>query len=296
MYELSIIKSFLDKRKYQQYRSFVTDKEVSEELRPIFKALDEWYTQKTGSPTLEDVANLTFARGIKERDREYTKTVFDTLQRINGEETVITLLEGFKTNRVLSDLALASHEASEGRRGLPEVLELVEKLKTPEKIQFDYVTDDLEEILCRTIHAPGLRWRLDSLNKSLGSLRKGNFGFVFARPETGKTTFLASEVTYMASQVSSEAGPIIWINNEEKGESVKKRIYQGALGARIDHLEKHTARAQEAYLKATNGKLKLLDRAGIHRKEVESICQNEAPSLLVFDQIDKIKGFKADRP
>ena len=295
MYELSIIKSFLNKRNYQQYRSFVTDKEVSTELRPVFKALDEWYTQNTGSPSLEDVANLTFARGIQDKDKEYTKTVFDTLQRINGEETVITLLEGFKTNRTLSDLALVAYEASEGRRSLPEVLELTEKLKKPQFAATDWVTDDLKEILSKTIHAPGLRWRLNSLNHSLGSLRRGNFGFVFARPETGKTTFLASEVTHMASQVGAESGPIVWINNEEDGSVVKQRIYQGALGTTIARLEKHPDSAQEAFLKVTNGKLRLLDRAGIHRREVEAICENESPSLLVFDQIDKIKGFKADR-
>lgn len=296
MYELSLIKTFLDKEKYKQYRSYVTDKEISPELRPLFKALDEWYVQNVDSPTLEDVANLTFARGIPDKDKEFTKSVFSTLQQINGQQTAVELLESFKTNRTLSDLALVAYEASEGRRRLPEVMELVDRLKNPQALaNFDYVTDDLQEILCQTIHAPGLRWRLNSLNKSLGSLRKGNFGFVFARPETGKTTFLASEVTHMASQVGDQSGPIIWINNEEKGEVVKQRMYQGALGCRIDHLEKAPDRAQETYLKVTNGKLRLLDRTGIHKGEIERICESETPSLLVFDQIDKIKGFKADR-
>jgi len=171
----------------------------------------------------------------------------------------------------------------------------VDQLKSPLEINFDYVSDDIHEVLNETIHAPGLRWRLDSLNKSLGSLRKGNFGFVFARPETGKTTFLASEVTHMATQLGPKSGPILWINNEETGAAVMGRLYQAALGATVDRIAKHPESAQEKYRELTNGKLKLLDRAGIHRREIERIVEAENPSLILFDQIDKIKGFKADR-
>jgi KaiC/GvpD/RAD55 family RecA-like ATPase len=295
IYELSVLKSFLDKETYQKYRSFVDDKKISPELRPVFKGMDEWYTTNVGSPALEDVANLTFANGVPEKDVEYTKSVFNTLQSINGHESVQKLLESFKTQKVLGDIAFAAYEASEGRKQATDVLELVDQLKNPQIVQFEYVTTNVRDILQKTIHAPGLRWRLDSLNKSLGSLRKGNFGFVFARPETGKTTFLASEVTNMASQLNEESGPIIWINNEEQGESVMQRIMQASLGCKVEHLEKAPDRANEAFEKNTHGKLKLLDRAGIHKREVEAVFHNERPSLVLFDQIDKIKGFKADR-
>jgi replicative DNA helicase len=65
----------------------------------------------------------------------------------------------------------------------------------------------------------------------LGSLRKGDFGFVFARPETGKTTFLASEISFMAEQLSDDDGPSLWINNEEQSEKPMLRCIQATLGA-----------------------------------------------------------------
>lgn len=91
-----------------------------------------------------------------------------------------------------------------------------------------FVTDDLEVLASEVLTTPGLRWRLKTLNEIFGSLRKGDFGFVFARPETGKTTFLASETTYMAEQLSDDAGPILWFNNEEQGNKVKIRCYQAS--------------------------------------------------------------------
>ncbi|MEX5624037.1 hypothetical protein ABFV62_28325, partial [Pseudomonas syringae] len=70
------------------------------------------------------------------------------------------------------------------------------------------MSTDLESLLSKTYDGGGLSFRLSALRKMLGPLRKGNFGFIFARPETGKTTFLASEITHMAEHLPEGAGPI----------------------------------------------------------------------------------------
>lgn len=130
----------------------------------------------------------------------------------------------------------------------------------------------------------------------LGSLRGGDFGFIFARPETGKTTFLASETTFMAEQLSEEDGPILWLNNEEKGSKVKIRCYQASLGATLAAINSNPSAAKNAYLKKTKGKHMIYNPKGaIHKATVEKLCRRYKPSLIIFDQIDKIVGFEADR-
>lgn len=131
----------------------------------------------------------------------------------------------------------------------------------------------------------------------LGSLRKGDFGFLFARPETGKTTFLASEVSFFAEQLASSgiSNPILWFNNEEQGNKVKIRLYQASLGIPLEKLYSDRKGCYNDYMKKTKGLIKLYDSASIHKRQVEQICKQIKPSLIVFDQIDKIKGFDADR-
>lgn len=129
----------------------------------------------------------------------------------------------------------------------------------------------------------------------LGSLRKGDFGFLFARPESGKTTFLVSEVSYMASQLSDDAGPILHINNEEQGNKVMLRYYQAVLGKDMVSLFNNLSSAKEKFLQETKGKIKIFDNAGIHKKTIEALCRRHKPSLIIFDQIDKIVGFDNDR-
>lgn len=161
--------------------------------------------------------------------------------------------------------------------------------------EIETVTDDLESLLDSTVKTPGLRWRLPSLNKSLGSLRKGNFGFLFARPETGKTTFLASEITFMLTQLKEDDGPIIWFNNEQVGAEVMLRVYQGYFGVTLEQLLGNPKKFKAEFQHRVRGRFKLIDDANIDRARVEKVCKQLKPSLVIFDQIDKIKGFAADR-
>lgn len=156
----------------------------------------------------------------------------------------------------------------------------------------EFVTDDLERLEKEVFSEGGLNWRLTSLNRALGPLRKGNMGFIFARPETGKTTFLASEATYMAEHSDR---PIVWFNNEQPGNEVKYRLYSACLGVPVKVIRENKPRAQKAYLERTRGNILLKDKGHITRADVERIVSATKPSLIIFDQLDKIQGFDADR-
>lgn len=117
-------------------------------------------------------------------------------------------------------------------------------------------------------------------------------GAVAVCGNTGKTTFLASEVSYFAEQTDR---PILWCNNEEQGNKVKVRLYQASLGFDLAQLYSDRKKSYNEYMKRTKGNIKLLDSASIHKRQVERIVKETQPALIVFDQIDKIKGFDNDR-
>jgi Replicative DNA helicase len=131
------------------------------------------------------------------------------------------------------------------------------------------------------------------LKRSLGPLRKGDFGFLFARPETGKTTFLASEISNFLTQVQS---PILWFNNEEQGGKVFSRVYQAVFGVKTHELMANPDHYYSLWKDmGLSGKLLLYDNAAIHRNDVSRLVEQYKPSCVVFDQIDKLKGFSDDR-
>jgi replicative DNA helicase len=158
--------------------------------------------------------------------------------------------------------------------------------------EIEFITDSFED-LAKSVHRnAGIKWRLPSLQEALGSLNKGDFGFIFARPETGKTTFLASEISHFVEQVE---GPIIWFNNEERGDKVKTRVCQANLGLSLEEMFSNLLENEKIYLTNTKSLVKIYDKGFIHKREVEKVVKQLNPSLVVFDQIDKIKGFKGDR-
>ena len=89
--------------------------------------------------------------------------------------------------------------------------------------------------------------------------------------------------------------PVIWFNNEEGGKKVKIRVYQGSLGVELDQLAVDPDGKEKEYLARTGNRIKIVDRKAITKTFVENILKKYKPALVLFDQIDKIIGFKADR-
>ena len=269
------------------------------ELQPLFSVIDNQHEGSDDNLTVADVANLVFAHTSK--DRPYYQELLSNLDTLDvSNSTTKVLLNTIVRNHNLKEISLAAYEVTEGRSDIDKFRELISKFnslseETVEEEENEFVTDDLELLIHAAVSTPGLRWRLNTLNRALGSLRKGNFGFIFARPETGKTTFLASEVTYMCEQLKDDDGPIIWLANEEPGVNVKLRVYQAFFGVGLAAIMADVPKWSKLFIDKTKGRVKIYDRALIHKNKVEKLCRTHKPSLLIVDQIDKITGFTNDR-
>lgn len=299
MYELSIIKAMLSHNTWLKFSNKLSVKDLPKEIQPIYSLVDNFHRQYAVDLTVGDLANLVLAQ--QHKDPQYYKAIVQQLDNMSVSDTTTeVLIQSYYKQRLLKEISLGAYEVSEGKKDLESLLPLLKEFtdnpSQEETKEYEFVTDDIEELLNASYRTPGLRWRLGTLNKMLGSLRSGDFGFIFARPETGKTTFLASETTYMAQQLPEGAGPVIWFNNEEQHNKVRIRCYQATLGATLAQINSNPQAAQNAFRAATKGKHQIPNTPGTITKDVvESIIKKYKPSLVIYDQIDKIAGFKADR-
>ncbi len=87
----------------------------------------------------------------------------------------------------------------------------------------------------------------------------------------------------------------MWFNNEEQGTKVSLRCFQAALGVTSQVLFGNVEQNNKEYERLTGKRIKIYDSASINKKDVERLCKQYRPSLILFDQIDKIKGFDGDR-
>lgn len=300
--ELAVVRYLLNYEKFNKYSNYVVIPSEMKELTKVWhslQSLHKKYPDTDKSLTELWTAVLTSYPQLRQVEKDSIADLFTQLEKVEVRDEVLhDLLAGIAKRQQARSLALAAFEVSEGSKDPSALNDLLAAYKEPEQTfqwsaSRNFVTDDLFELEQHSLHGPGLHWRLSCLNRSLGPIRAGDFGFVFARPESGKTTFLADQITFFAGQSTR---PIVWFNNEEQGEKVRLRTFQAALGVTTDDLWKDKQRNLDKYRDVTRNNLRIYDDAAIHKSEVEAIIRELNPELVVFDQIDKIRGFNADRP
>lgn len=297
----AIIKAFLDSSIFLKYHDSLDYKFIKENHPEIFRILQAVrFLHKDGNENTFSLLDLrlTFKSLYPQSSEAEYNPIWIQLEETHFEtNSLVRFLNTIQSRKNATEIALKALAYAEGRAEQAELTEAIQQFSvsgspTETSSVQDFVTDDLEQLYEQQVAKPGLRWPLESLNKALGSLRKGDFGFLFARPETGKTTFLAHAVSYMAGQCAS---PILWFNNEEQGEKVQLRCFQAALGVDLPTLYSQRARYAEQFKAQTKGNIKIVTDASITKQRVEKLCAQYNPSLIIFDQIDKLVGFAEDR-
>ena len=284
-----LLKSLFIYENYVKYRHHIKiTKEEHKELFYLFKALDSIMELSKNTISFEEYAlwvQVNLGKGYE---------IFLKLIESQSTSDVIgyATLQSIKKKTIASNLSTSFHNYAEGRTNEEEIERLLQEFNEDEKNEQEspFVEDSFVDIYNGQIRDPGLRWRLHSLNRAVGSLRKGDFGVIFARPETGKTTFLASEISHFSSQ---SVQPILWFNNEEQGTKVKFRIFQAYFGLSLRDVASNINHYQDLYTEQTN--IKIYDNASIHKRKVDELCKEYKPALIVFDQLSKVKGFSNDR-
>lgn len=290
---LYLIKYLLNFERYTKYIHTINIDKNNKELVFLYKCLNELHNTYQKDLTLEDY-RLYVLSVCSDKEKDVYNTLLVNVEGSTIDDQVVgDVLVSLRNKKLAYDLALIALDVNEGRSSIEKVFEAVNQFEQKKADEtFEFVTGDLNELYTHSVQQTGLRWRLSTLNRMLGSLRRGDFGFIFARPETGKTTFLASEITNFASQTTR---PILWFNNEEQGSKVMLRCIQASLGLTTAELFSNINGHQATFNSNGGQNIKIFDSAAIHRRQVEQLCKELNPALIVFDQADKIKGFSDDR-
>ena len=288
------------KENLAKYRRYIKPHVVAKETNTILDGMDKYY--KTFPGVIDFSWESFSAFLIADQSKRLTDDAIVKLRMMltkaktfvphhAHEEVVKTLIE-------LDYLALIMDECEKVKEGSSDLEHVhiiaTNALRDVERyIEKDelFVSADLSVIADR-ISSSGYEWRLDVLNRSLGPLRTGNFIIVAARVEVGKTTFLASEVSYLAQQLPKDR-PVVWVNNEEESSVVFFRIVQAAIGKESKTIIADSKTAMEEYTALMGGnKDKIRVTKDLNNvRDLETLFREVNPGLIIFDQLDKVDGF-----
>lgn len=258
--------------------------------------------------------NVYFASIHRNLKDEELAVYSGLMKRVATEEVEPEVAEGLMRRLVETAMAydtadlIAKYQAGEDvdlRGGLTSFLGDYEMLVT-RKVRSLQVLDPIEDLLKAEENDVGLHWRLGCLNRHIKPIVGGDFIVIAMRPDKGKTTLTASELTFMAPQVDQiypgENRSILWFNNEGPGKRIVTRSFQAALNATIEDLVKWSnqpsddprwkTKVRELYAAALGGRpgvLRIFDIHGLWNHEVEDLIRQYKPALIVFDMVDNIK-------
>jgi len=288
------------KENLAKYRRYIKPHVVVKETNTILDGMDKYYKTFPGVTDFswDSFSAFLIADQSKRLTDDSIVKLRMTLTKARSfvphhahEEVVKTLIELDYLAQIMEEC----EKVKEGESDLEHVHILATNaLKDVERyIEKDelFVTADLSVIADR-ITSSGYEWRLDALNRSLGPLRTGNFVIVAARVEVGKTTFLASEVSYLAQQLPKDR-PVVWVNNEEESSVVFFRIVQAALGVESKTIIADSKKAMADYTTMMGGnKDKIRVTKDLNNvRDLETLFREVNPGLIIFDQLDKVDGF-----
>lgn len=297
MIELSVIKLFIKARsEYDKYYTLLASTNLDNEIKLLFSAVHGYYSaysehEYISKDELIAYFNLEYGH-VKNKD-----TIFQIIDNVYNLEIsdsvtkdyITKLLEKDISAKVVNKLLGVIDESKSGillsiEEDLTKFKELTKGTSESSSL---FLEDSFVDIIEKEYdESKYINWRLASLQQYAGPIRQGLYHF-YARPNTGKTSLIASEVTNMARQLQGDEC-IVYFNNEEEGSRVKLRLLSAMLDQPIEKLIPNIVKAEQAYNERGGNRILLYDNAYITIEDMIRICGMYKPRIIVADVADKI--------
>lgn len=302
---LEVLHLLRTRETYERFSPFIQEHLVGKEAWAIIQDMEEYYSKKSDSEIKwSDFADwfLLIKHPIfKPAKAQVFRDVFDRLDVFEPDEEYH---DNFKEAFISKDYAMKIGEVALSiAEGSPNVsMDDVNELWDEYELELKKADED-DVFLVTDMFDPsnfdeekrrkgGFNWRLPELQEALGTIVGGDFLMFASYPGSGKTTMLASEVTYMAEQMGDD-DIALWFNNEQGGDRVMRRIQQAALGMSESEIVSNPVLAKQAWDDlGIAGKIKFYDKGLMYSRDVERMCKKYKPKLIVIDQLWKIHGFE----
>lgn len=300
MNELSIIKLFLNKEYYIKYINNIISCKLETEIKKILTTIHNYYQEYPHHNyiAVDELATYFHLQYPTEKNSSVYQLQFERLKKLEVSDSVASdvvtrLIEQDAANKIC-DIILPVMDGH-GNHSILEITEILDNFKkncVAVEEHEEFVTDDFNVLAADSDHSTGNKWRLQCLNDNLRPLKGGTLGHVFGRPESGKTSLIASEVSHLATQLQEDED-ILWVCNEEKGDNVKFRTCQSLLNMPSPELVQLVKSGREEelrrrFLDAGGRHIKFKYDTGITYEDIVRILDKLNAKIVVLDIADHI--------
>lgn len=291
--EAKIISFCLRKECYDRVKNILTKDMFEGEWAPIWEALVDAHAKYSSDFTgaelqaYFDSKHPALPDSTRLRYWEHFETLQDNIgQNVDLQERVIRDLWMRHRARIISELSVDIFLGKSNEFGeLKRLIESTAEDSIGEKATYTEVDMGLEELLDSLTLEPDFPFNWEPLSGYVPGLDRGHFGIIFARPETGKTTF----VSFLAKKFLEQGLTVSVWGNEEPAVRTKLRIIQSYFKATRKELSEGRDKFAEAWRSEIGDRLHVLDCVGTTIQEIDDWCKINKPDIVFIDQLDKVK-------
>lgn len=301
MIDIILLRIIKNRKDYAILKPLIQPAAMQAKTVALLEDFDKYFE---GFPSHESIDITTFMtrfpqwhKGITEEQvREYARIMQNVLSAEADDDQrayIMTWLADEDMSVRMSNL-IAQYNEGEIENLAGEIDKLNDGYRRARGLkQIKYIDESIRDLLKDDTNMSGLHWRLSCLNRSMRPLRPGDFGLIAARPDQGKTSMLASELSFMAPQLPDDKN-VVWLNNEGPGRRIIPRIWQAALNLTISEMVEldRADKLEEMYLKVMGrfDKIRVIDIHGLNNSQVEILIEQNNPGIIVYDMLDNIGG------
>lgn len=301
MIDLLLLRIMKHRRDFSMLYPLVKSSAIEETTKAL---INDFNTYFAAFPSHDRIDLTTFITRFKawhptitdDRLREFARIMQNAMTEPDEDQRAVVLQE-LADNDVTVKLANLVEAIKEGDvADIPgEVTRIYDDYKFNRAVkQVRFIDTPINELLQDEFNDAGVAWRLHCLNRAMRKLRGGDFLVIAGRPDKGKTSFIASETSFMAPQLPPDRN-VVWLNNEGPGKRIIPRVWQAALNLTMNEMKALAAedRLEEQFLQVMGrfDKIRVIDIHGMSNSQVEVQIEQNNPGIIIYDMIDNIGGF-----
>jgi hypothetical protein len=298
--ELQILALLSVKENYDKYYDLIKNIPTNTEIRSLIKDINEYYVTYPSDIQIDWNKFRTWFKLVRHPAYKPERYAIIDIILDNTIKTPIDplVIKRFHDLNYALKIMAECDRVAKGTND-PEIFNKIKDLlnehdNSPQDTGLEkyFVTDDLVELVKKYMPSGhGIEWRLEELNRSVGPVHHSDFIVVGKRPETGGTSFMLSEFTYMLHQLPEGKHAIIF-NNEEGGYKIKQRIPMAALNISMSDILTDPAKVRDDFNQwRGDRRIEVVDKNDISIKEIERILSCGDYWLIGINVMEKLRGF-----
>lgn len=297
--ETFVLKHMFERKYFNKYKKMLDNIELDEYNKSIKQTLEHFFKENSEKESLNfnEFKLLYSLRNPTFKSKDNVLKLLEDIERTPAnpellDEACLKLVDRYYAANIIDTLIPALDSTKSGC--VDKVYDLLESYEKEAECLGKSAEDSrivkgsLRELLESQASGKGLRWRLHCLNYCIGPLHGTSLGHVFARVDTGKTSFAASEVAFFAAQLTGSQ-KIHWYNNEEDGGKVRLRLHSAVTGMSKAELLEDPDKGERLFKENGGDRIIILDSETSVEEIDRDLSLNKDVVLVLIDQGDKVK-------